>query len=434
MDEPQHGEGLRVAFYSHDTQGLGHIRRNLAIAAAFAQMADPPTNLMISGTAIAGSFQLPSKTDMLALPAVGKDAHGRYHSSGLSLPLESVIRLRAHTMRAALEDFAPHVLIVDKVAGGLQDELLPALRMLRRRGTRCVLGLRDVLDDALTARREWAAMRTSEMIDAYYGAVWIYGDPKVYNPIQEYQLPPAVAAKVRFTGYIDRTRAQTARARAADQAAIRDLLPRPGTRLALCMVGGGEDGERLATAFAHAPLPDDMQGLLITGPYMPQAAQAQLDLHAQQRDDLAVVQFLPAPEALLPHADAVISMGGYNTVSEILAHRKRSLIVPRVAPRREQWERAQRLTDLGALDMLAPEQVNPVRLGDWLAATLHDSAPLQCDIDLEGLERLPGLLAEVAATAARRSPVYLPGSRRISVLAQHAPAQWQPALLHGTPS
>ena len=51
-------------------------------------------------------------------------------------------------------------------------------------------------------------------------------------------------------------------------------------------------------------------------------------------------------------------MGGYNTSCEILACGRRALIVPRIIPRREQLIRAQRLSELGAVDVLHPQALS----------------------------------------------------------------------------
>jgi len=394
-----------VALYSHDTQGLGHIRRNLAIAGSFAQSKIAPTTLLVAGIGAAAGFQLPEGADLLALPAVGKDEAGRYRARGLRLPLDQTIRLRAQTIRAALAGFAPDILIVDKVPAGLQNELLPALRLLHRRGTRCVLGLRDILDDPATARAEWDSMHYTELIDQFYDAVWIYGDPAVYDPIREYRLPRSVADKVRFTGYIDRTQLlppeNTAQPAFDD---LTSLAPPAGQQLALCLVGGGEDGGRLAAAFAKTSLPVNTRAVLITGPYMPAALRQELSALAHRRTDLQVLEFLPNPERLLRHAQAVISMGGYNSLCEILANRVPALIVPRITPRREQWERAVRLQAIGAVQLLPPDEVTPAALSSWLGKQLASGAPMMHAIDMDALHRLPHLLREVAETRRHHSP------------------------------
>jgi predicted glycosyltransferase len=386
---------LRVALYSHDTQGLGHIRRNLTLASALLQSEQPLSILLISGTQLGSAMTKPAGVDFLALPAVAKDTNGLYRAQSLSLPLEELIALRAQTIRGALAVFQPDVLIVDKVPGGLQGELLPSLELLHQREqTHCVLGLRDVLDDAATARREWERTKSGALVKTYYDAVWIYGDPTVYDPVHEYGLAADLAGKVRYTGYLNRTIFATQQARA--MATPVPLAPHlVGKRLALCLVGGGEDGAHLARAFAKARFPRNVAGLIITGPYMPAAVSEEIHALAANQTHLQVLGFVPEPLQLLQRAAYVVAMGGYNTICEILGHNKQALIVPRVQPRQEQWIRAQRLQELGLVDVLHPAHLSPRQISRWLTKVEKAPERVRATIDLQGLRRLPRLLHEL---------------------------------------
>jgi predicted glycosyltransferase len=110
-----------------------------------------------------------------------------------------------------------------------------------------------------------------------------------------------------------------------------------------------------------------------------------------------VLDFMPEPGILMRRADYVIGMGGYNTVCEILSFNKPALIVPRVEPRQEQVVRAERLRDMGLIDMLHPNRVTPAALSEWLDVQPQRQAAGHVSVDLDGLTRLPALLAEVLA-------------------------------------
>ena len=60
----------------------------------------------------------------------------------------------------------------------------------------------------------------------------------------------------------------------------------------------------------------------------------------------------------MARAAGVVAMGGYNTFCEILSFDKRALIVPRTAPRLEQFIRAKRAAELGLVAMLS-ERARP---------------------------------------------------------------------------
>jgi predicted glycosyltransferase len=392
-------QSLRVALYSHDTMGIGHIRRNQAIAQALMASAQEASSLLIAGAKEAGALVMPPGIDCLTLPAVSKgEASGLYGTRRLQIPFEELIQLRSQTIQAALTAYEPDVFIVDKAPCGVCRELEPALVQLRRGGrTRCILGLREILDEPAVASREWRQSESDEAVARFYDAVWVYGDRRLFDPIQEYGLAPATAAKVQFTGYFDRRQRLSACSVAGGDPLAELRLP-PG-RLALCMVGGGQDGALLARAFSEAPLPDDMNAVLITGPFMPREVGCELHRLAADRRRFRVIDFIAEPNLLLARAERVVAMGGYNTVSELLSFETPALLVPRVAPRQEQWIRAQRLRALGLVDVLHPDEVSAAAVARWLSDPAPTPKSPRYQLDFGGLSRLPQLLDDLLPSA-----------------------------------
>jgi predicted glycosyltransferase len=375
--------------YSHDTMGLGHQRRNLLIARVLARAAPGTAILLIGGAVVPGTLgALPPGVDVLILPGLHKDLDGRYGPRHLDVGLRDLVALRARIISEAVEAFAPDAAIVDNVPLGALGELRPTLERLRAgRHARCVLGLRDILDEPDVVRREWEKRGNLAAIRDFYDAVWVYGDPGVYNLVQEYALPRHVGAKVRFTGYLDQSLHRT-----AAQASNLGLTAAP---LAVCVVGGGQDGARLAQAFAAARLPDGWQGVLVLGPWMPDAAALEVRRLGAGNPALRVVPYMPEPTPLIAQADRVVAMGGYNSVGEVLAFAKHALIVPRVRPRREQLLRAERMRDLGLIHLLHPDELTPEALTAWLARDLGPPPAAHGRVNLGGLLAIPPLLAEL---------------------------------------
>ncbi len=155
----------RVALYSHDTMGLGHMRRNLLLAQALRHSRLQAVVLLIAGAREASVLTGAAGVDCVALPSLRKDGTGQYHPRHLAVSLQELLALRAKIALAALEAFDPDVLIVDNVPRGALRELDPVLESLRaRRRTRLVLGLRDVLDDPATLQGEWARAQNQTSI------------------------------------------------------------------------------------------------------------------------------------------------------------------------------------------------------------------------------------------------------------------------------
>jgi len=386
---------LRIALYSHDTLGLGHLRRNLLIARTFAGSELQANVLTITGAAEAKLFETPAGVDSLTLPALRKHSDGSYESRSLDVSLDELGTIRGMTIRAALAAFRPDVFIVDKVPTGAVGELIPALEDLRERAdVRCVLGLRDILDEPGAVQSEWQRLSYVRAIDDFYDAIWVYGDRNVYDVVEHYELPASVAAKIRYTGYFDRS----------GDAAQASLPFKPGAeprKYVLCLLGGGQDGNALAESFAGADFPAGVEGVILTGPFLSGPMRELLRRSVSRRPHIHVLDFVSEPAALIQGAEKVVSMGGYNSVCEVLGHGRPLLIVPRVAPRSEQLIRAQRLSALGLVDYLVPEQARPSALSRWIAQTAAPPRQARERLDFRGLQRLPALVSEWTRPAAK---------------------------------
>lgn len=381
----------RIALYSHDTLGLGHLRRNLLIAEALTRSPLHATNLLVTGAHESNFFNLPGGVDCLSLPRLQKGNDGSYESGQLAISVKELVQLRAETIASAIARFDPDMLIVDKVPAGAFGELLPTLRRLAGdTRTRCVLGVRDVLDDPATVRREWATADSTSTIDEFYDAIWVYGDQHIYDPRAEYQWSPRLKDMTEFTGYLD----QSARLTASPEAGDCQLegLRRAGRPLVLCTLGGGKDGYFVAQNFVSAFRNIDACGLLLTGPFMPADCVQSLQAHVNGRDNLAIVGFSNQADSLIRQADGIVAMGGYNTVASILSFKKRALLVPRVAPRSEQWIRAQRLSHLDGIEVVHPSDIAPATIRQWVARLGSETPSTRSipnrDCDLNGLERI----------------------------------------------
>ena len=381
---------LSVALYSHDGMGLGHMRRNALIAGGLSREPLRASTLLIAGAREMNRLALPDSVECLTLPSFRKVGNGQYEPRYLAMDASRLVDLRSRVLLAALDAFAPDVLVVDKAPQGIYGELLPSLERLRKRGTRLVLGLRDILDDPAQVKREWSQAGDQEVIETLFDAVWVYGDPAVYDLVTEYGVEPAVARRTRFTGYLDPlTRLEPGNGeeeREPEGVARRMASRRP---FILCQVGGGEDGEALASAFLQAEFPEGTDGVLVHGPFLPEPARARLHDLARKRRTIQVIPFVPDALRLARRAQGIVSMGGYNSVCEILASRRPGLVIPRVYPRQEQRIRAERMAERGLLDWLHPDALTGEALSHWMATPPERRARPARPVDFGGLRRLP---------------------------------------------
>lgn len=390
---------LRVVLYSHDSQGLGHTRRNLALARSLAQHLPALTGRRVTGMLLTGvddatSYGRPEGFDWVLLPGIRKGSGG-YVPRNLAVGMAHLTSLRSGMLDAALTGFRPHLVVVDRHPWGVDGELLEPLRRLRAQspGTAVVLGLREVLDEPGVAAREWAALGDLERVREVYDQLWVYGDRAVHDPVVSGEIPAELADLVRYTGYLATGRVAGHRTSGVDRPYV------------LTMAGGGCDGRRLTLAAARARMPHGHEHVVITGPQMPQE-------HAEQVRAAAVpgTRVLPCvPDALAEVVDAaaVVSMGGYNSVAEILTTNTPALLVPRDRPRREQLVRARALQARGAVDVLTADALTSTALSGWLHRVIGTVQPRR-HLALGGLHTVPVLTAELLARAAVSVPAGTP--------------------------
>jgi len=362
---PQRRDHKRVLIYSHDSFGLGHLRRCRAIAHSLVEADASVSVLILSGSPIIGSFDFRSRVDFVRIPGVIKLRNGEYVSLSLHIDIEETLAMRSSIVHHTADIFDPDLLIVDKEPLGLRGEVRPTLDLLRERGTPLVLGLRDVMDDPSALETEWERKNAVPALSEYYDELWVYGLPQICDPLEGIELPASVRRRMVYTGYLRR---QVGRAAAAnvDTRGLADgdfLLVTPG--------GGGDGDEvvdRVLAAYEHdpGPLPP---ALIVYGPFMVPERQAAYEARAAHLPKLRTITFDAHLEALMARAKGVVAMGGYNTFCEILSFDRPALILPRTIPRLEQYIRATRAAELGLVTMLTEENArDPTKMA---AALLH---------------------------------------------------------------
>ncbi|WP_240931864.1 glycosyltransferase family protein [Parasedimentitalea denitrificans] len=333
----------RVMLYSHDTFGLGHLRRSRALAGAITA-ADPSASaLILTGSPVAGRFAFPERVDHVRLPGVTKLSDGSYASRTMGMSIDETTSLRSGLIRSTAEQYDPDVLIVDKEPTGFRGELLPTLDMLKSSGrAKLVLGLRDVLDEPKVLAAEWERKGAIPATEGFYDELWVYGQRDIYDPTAGLDLSPEVQARTHWTGYLRR-----------DLGTIGEAPEQP---YVLITPGGGGDGAAMVDLVlsAYERDPDlNPRAILVYGPFLSGDTRAAFEARVEQLNGrVTAVGFESQIETLFAGAQGVVCMGGYNTFCEVLSFDKRAVIVPRTTPRLEQWIRASRAEQLGLIAML----------------------------------------------------------------------------------
>ncbi|MDJ0705008.1 MAG: glycosyltransferase [Leptolyngbyaceae cyanobacterium MO_188.B28] len=392
--------------YSHDAFGLGNIRRMLAICQHLIHTLSDISILVISGSPALHSLRLPTGIDYIKLPCLGRDQAGQLKAKFLDIQTDEMVKLRSRLILTAAASFKPDLLLVDKKPKGLKGELHETLNHLRIHSpqTKRVLLLRDILDTPEATVSQWRQNGYYDQAELLYDQLWVVGSPEVFDVRTEYDFSWRLAKKVRFCGYIRREAGLISRSEMRQTLGVA-----PDEPLVLVTSGGGGDGYRLVDAYLSGleSLPPNQRpkSLIISGPEMPSDQRQQLFERANALPKAYIQEFTDDLMSCMDAADLVVSMGGYNTVGEILTLRKSAIVVPRIQPVEEQWIRAQRMAKLDLFKVIHPDSLTPQGLINAVQEQLQQPdnvIPLFSRLDMNALPKITHLTSALLSHQPRQ--------------------------------
>lgn len=384
---------LRVLLYSHDSVGLGHLRRNLAIAREIAATFPRSSILIVTGSPCATQFQLPANTDMIKISSISKDGQGQYVSQNFSGSLENTLRFRGDMILKAFRSFEPTLIIMDHQLIGLKGEALCMLREAKEKGVLTIYGSRDIKDSPDAVKNQWDNTDCRWALTEGYDRICVYGMPEVFDPRVAYSPFLDKVKTLDFTGYL--VPAYTKKAKKAATG---------GRKKVLVTFGGGSDGvkraQRYLQALAMAPVTWD--SLIITGPLMSDEVRRSIRDTAKKIQPIGSIttkRFHRNIPALLRQFDAVVSMAGYNSCAEILQSGVPAVLLPRSFPRQEQLIRAKLMAKQGWVTVLPEADPDPNELLKAVESALTRPRQSRSQANLDGLGRLCEIIQELLVSA-----------------------------------
>jgi predicted glycosyltransferase len=348
--------------------GTGHLSRALTLGRAFA--GDGHVVTIASGGMPAPQLDYSGIT-LLQLPALRSD--GTNFTRLLDTNGQEAGPATMQARRTALINAlgpAPDILITELFPFGrrvLGDEFLALLEAASALPHHPVI-LASIRDILAPPSRPSKATRTDEIIARFYDAVLVHSDPRGTPLEQSWPVSGPLRAKLRYTGYV----------------APPPSGPHPehaGQGEILVSAGGGAVGTRLfETAIAAAHLMPARRWRLLVGagdtPARIEALKAQ-----SPAADTIIEPARPDFRQMLYHADASVSMCGYNTTLDLLQGGTNAVLVPFDAGQEvEQGLRAQSLAALPSISILRSADLTPRALCD--AVEQVTGAPPRADTGL----------------------------------------------------
>lgn len=367
--------------------GTGHLSRALTLGRAFHAAGDEV--LIVSGGRPAPHLDR-AGLGWLQLPPLASDGVNftRLLDDRDQEASAGYLEARLTGLRRALASFAPDVLITELFPFGrrsLSEEFLTLLetsRDLRRRPV-ILSSIRDILAPPSKPKK---ADRAEAIVTEFYDAVLVHSDPTATTLDRSWPVTPALAAKLRYTGY------------------VAPPAPRPhpedaGTGEILVSAGGGAVGDPIFhAALAAARLTPDLAWRLLVGGHDLDRIAA---LRAEAPANAKVEPARPDFRQMLPLAAASVSMCGYNTAMDLLQAGPPAVLIPFDAGKEvEQGLRAASLATLPGITVLPAAELTPTRLIDALATVI--AAGPRCDTALrfDGAARSVAIAHQMAKAGA----------------------------------
>jgi predicted glycosyltransferase len=220
------------------------------------------------------------------------------------------------------------------------------------------------------------------MLNRYFDALLIHADPRVLALDETFSRLKDITVPIAYTGFVTPKPAPDAGAKLRQQLGINreDIL-------IVASAGGGTVGNILLEAtveafgFMNSEKPTYLH--VFTGPFLGDDAFERLRRIRNRR--VRIFRFTPDFLSYLAGADLSVSMAGYNTCMNIAAAQVPALVWP-FPQNREQGLRAARLAQMGILQVLTDEELQPRRLSALMEKGMALRSRPLADIDLNGAE------------------------------------------------
>ena len=386
--EPKPAAGLRVMLYSHDSVGLGHLRRNLAIAGEITKSFSGASAMIVTGSPCATQFELPLSTDLIKIPSITKNNEGQYVTDSFGGSLDTTLRFRSRMILETYRAFSPDLIIIDHQPTGLKGEAMATLKEAKANGTKIFFGMRDVVDSPDIVRRDWDNADCRWALNECYDQICVYGKEEIFDSREAYEPLLGNVKRCEFVGFIV----------PSHKVKSKKTGERKRKRV-LVTFGGGNDGAQRAEHYLKALTMQQVSwdSHVVTGPMMsPDMVRRlkEMGREVQPVGSVSVKRFHRNLPSLMPQFDAIVSMAGYNSCAEILQSGVPAIFLPRSFPRQEQLIRAVRLAQRGWAITMPQERPDPHCLIDVVETAINMPRTPRTEADLDGLRNLSALVGQ----------------------------------------
>lgn len=194
---------LDILIYAQDGRGVGHVSRSAAIAMALRRLYPQLKIILLTGYRETQMLLGESPVDWIKLPAyethiIEGKAKGRPGDTNLKNCYLGPAR--EYLIESIMREFKPRCVLVDHLTGGRRNELNLAHLLTHSTSTKWVLGVRGIpgKDESFWSNK------SSRIFNNSYSALLWYGDTNVLGDAYQSSLEEHFSTKPYATGYVSR--------------------------------------------------------------------------------------------------------------------------------------------------------------------------------------------------------------------------------------
>lgn len=356
----------RVLIYSPDALEQDDFRRITTLAQRLLALDTLDLLVLSEATDTAGASAGPVDPGRVDLPSLrAMTLNQATDGSARRMPLCAALARRTEIIQQTLAQFAPDVLIADRLPLGRYDELGTVFKTYGPgRPPQRILLLRDLLDASETTAMQWAARGYFGVIEEHYDRILVLGDLHGIDRDDEPTISHAAVSKIDYCGH-----PSEAPVRSEPAFVRRGLGVSPTQPLVLVRAGPGRAGEDLIRSLiiGLARLPLRPRTHILCGDGMRESARLALACAAHALPEVSYQHSSRDVLSLIAAADIVVTDASYRSGCEILTQGKPAVVVPSPRGLSDESMRAARLAALGLVRVVAHSE-DP----DTLAAAILD--------------------------------------------------------------
>ena len=372
----------RIMYYTHNSIGVGHTFRALAVITAMRKHRPDIDFLVVSGTSVPELF-LKNGIEVVKLPSIKFHIDDNTYFLGprylKNCSVEAVSDLREKIIEDTFKTFQPDVLIVEHNMLGQRGEIIPILlkkwRQISQGETfalvhisRGVLKNPSLIEAPFNDRRQKSE---SIYVGDLYDFIYVMEDREVIDINRAYfGNRRSLKRKIQYMGKIT---VKTREELASKEEVFRRLNNGSDHEIILVSLGRARSALRIAElvvqAFSDLNLQDRYRLFFVIDPYLAPEIKQQL-VRRFSNGHLFFLDFLPDLVDIINAASLVIGRAGYNTLSEVLLTDSRAILIPEEHGHQEQETRLGKVQKAN-ISVIYEEELNLENFRDVLDRMLR---------------------------------------------------------------